>query len=61
MTFLDLPNVFKDYLEPVSRGSRIPRPVPPPNESKLLTQNFNVNAINVQNSKSVTVTLGQQL
>ena len=37
-----------------------PRPVPLLNESKLLTQKFNANPINVYNSKSVTLTLGQQ-
>ena len=42
-------------LEQVCRGSCIPRKVPPPFESK-----FNANVINVQNSKSVTMTVGQQ-
>lgn len=42
-------------------GARVyHRPVPPPTDSKLLPQKFNANAINVNISKSMTLTLSKQ-
>ena len=44
-------------LKQLSKGSPIPpRPEPLPIENKLLEQTFNTTAIDVQNSKSVTLT-----
>ena len=55
--FINNPNITK--LEQVSRGSRIPWLVSLPSESKLLTPNFNLNAINIKYSKFLTFITGE--